>query len=89
MTLIHPTALVSESADLADDVEIGAYAIIEDDTRLGAGCKVDSHAKICRGVILGPENKVGHGAVIGGDPQDLGFITSTDTGVALSSRTKT
>lgn len=83
MSSIHPTALVSEHAALGEDVEIGAYAIIEDGTNLGPGCKIDSHAKICRGVTLGANNKVGHGAVIGGDPQDLGFDPTLQSGVIV------
>lgn len=83
MTLIHPTALISEKATLAGDVEIGPFAIIEDGVNLGPGCKIDSHAKICRGVAMGPRNSVGHGAVIGGAPQDLGFEPATRTGVLI------
>jgi UDP-N-acetylglucosamine acyltransferase len=83
MPAIHPTALVSENAILAGDVEVGAFAIIEDGVNLGPGCKIDSHAKICTGVAMGPRNSVGHGAVIGGTPQDLGFDPTTRTGVLV------
>jgi UDP-N-acetylglucosamine acyltransferase len=83
MTFIHPTALVSEKALLAEDVEIGPFAIIEDEVTLGRGCKIDSHAKICRGVTMGAGNLVGHGSVIGGNPQDLGFDPAKMTGVLI------
>jgi len=83
MPTTHPSALVSEHADLADDVEVGPFAIIEDGVTLGAGCRIESHAKICSGVTMGPGNSVGHGAVIGGDPQDLSFDPSTKTGVLI------
>ena len=83
MPSIHPTALVSDSANLASDVEVGPFAIIEDGVTLGAGCRIDSHAKICRGVTMGAGNVVGHGAVIGGDPQDLSFDPTTPSGVLI------
>ena len=34
---IHPTALVDAGAELADDVEVGPYAVIGPDVRIGAG----------------------------------------------------
>ena len=83
MPTIHPQALVSESAFLAEDVEVGPFAIIEDEVTLGPGCKVGSQAKICRGVTMGENNIIDHGAVIGGDPQDLSFDPATRSGVII------
>jgi acyl-[acyl carrier protein]--UDP-N-acetylglucosamine O-acyltransferase len=39
---IHPTAIVSTQAQLADDVEVGAHAIIGENVKLGAGCVVQA-----------------------------------------------
>ena len=83
MPEIHPTALVSENAQLDDDVEVGPFSIIEDGVIIRFGCRINSHAKICRGVIMGKENIIEHGAVIGGAPQDLGFNLNTDSGVLI------
>jgi len=83
MPEIHPTALVSENAQLDDDVEVGPFSIIEDGVIVRSGCRVDSHAKICRGVIMGKNNIIEAGAVIGGAPQDLGFDPLTDSGVLI------
>ena len=83
MPEIHPTALVSESAQLDDDVKVGPFSIIEDGVIIQLGCRIKSHAKICRGVVMGKENIIEHGAVIGGTPQDLGFNPNTDSGVII------
>ena len=40
--MIHPTALIDPKAELADDVEVGAYSIIDAKVRIGAGTKVRS-----------------------------------------------
>lgn len=83
MSRIHPQALVSKSALLAEDVEIGPFAIIEDAVVLGPGCRVASQAKVCRGVTMGKNNVVDHGAVIGGNPQDLSFDPTVKSGVLI------
>ena len=83
MPEIHPTALVSENAQLDDDVEVGPFSIIEDGVIIRSGSRIDSHTKICRGVIMGKNNTIETGAVIGGTPQDLGFDPLTDTGVLI------
>jgi UDP-N-acetylglucosamine acyltransferase len=83
MPTIHPHALVSPSANLAEDVEVGPFAIIEEDVTLGPGCRVASQAKICAGVTMGENNRIDHGAVIGGDPQDLSFDPATSSGVLI------
>ncbi|MFI9383831.1 acyl-ACP--UDP-N-acetylglucosamine O-acyltransferase [Kutzneria sp. NPDC052558] len=44
MVQVHPSAVVSPEAELADDVVIGPYAVVHGCVRLAAGVRVDSHA---------------------------------------------
>lgn len=67
---IHPLASVAPGAELADDVLVGPFCVIEDGACLGPGTKLESHVTVRGGVRLGRGNMVGEGAVLGGDPQD-------------------
>ena len=62
---IHPTALVSNEADLADGVEVGPFVVIERAVRLGPDCVVRPHAHLCGTLVMGRENTVYSGAVLG------------------------
>jgi UDP-N-acetylglucosamine acyltransferase len=73
MSQIHPTAIVSPKAQLADDVTVGPHTIIEDDVIVGAGCRIASSVLLASGARLGERVKVSHAAVIGTQPQDLKF----------------
>jgi UDP-N-acetylglucosamine acyltransferase len=70
---IHPTAIVSPEAQLAQDVQIGAYSIIGEGVVLGPGCRVDEHV-----VLQGP-TRIGGSCCffpfgsIGFPPQDLKY----------------
>jgi UDP-N-acetylglucosamine acyltransferase len=66
---IHPTALVSAEVELAHDVEIGAFAILEGPIRLGSGCVIHPRARLVGPLVIGEENQIFDGAVIGGAPQ--------------------
>ena len=81
--LRHSTALISPTAHLADDVEVGPYAIIEDDVVIGPGCRILSHAQVLQGVVMGTGNLVDRGAIIGGNPQSLTFDESIRSGVRI------
>ncbi|MEA2553439.1 MAG: UDP-N-acetylglucosamine acyltransferase [Fimbriimonadaceae bacterium] len=70
MPNIHPLASVHPHAELADDVVVGPFCIVEADTQLGPGTRLEGHVTIKAGVRLGRNNVVGEGAVLGGDPQD-------------------
>ncbi len=71
--LVHPTAVISADADLAFDVQVGPYAIIEGPVRLGAGTVIEAHACLCGPMEMGRDNFVGHGAVLGKSPQHKGY----------------
>jgi UDP-N-acetylglucosamine acyltransferase len=73
MPQIHPTAIVDPRAQLADDVRIEAYAIVEGAVTLGPGTHVKSHSVLKGHSILGANCQVGPGAYVGMDPQHLKF----------------
>ncbi len=70
---IHPSAIVSSSAELGDGVEIGPFAIIGEECVVGDGCVISARASLERYVTLGKNVKIGVGTVLGSDPQDLKF----------------
>lgn len=71
--LVHPSAVVSPEARLADDVRVGPFAVIEGEVTIGAGTVVRPHAHLIGPLTLGSGNEVGTGAVLGGAPQHLGY----------------
>lgn len=83
MPEIHPSALVSGDAQLADDVTIGPFSIIDGPAVIGAGTVIGPHVSIRGRVTMGRGNTIGHGAVVGEYPQSLGFDPSIDSGVVL------
>lgn len=46
MQRIHPTAIVSNKAQIGVDVVIGPYAIVYDNVRIGDGCSVGAYCEI-------------------------------------------
>ena len=56
--MIHSTAIVSDKASIADDVEIGPYAIIGDHVEIGSGTQIDSHVVINGPTKIGQENRI-------------------------------
>ena len=79
----HPTAVIHPDAILADDIEIGPYAVIEGAARIGSGCIIQAHAIIGAHVEMGERNEIGCGAIIGGDPQDFAFKKTTQSRVQI------
>ena len=70
---IHPTALVHPDVDLADDVRLGPYVVIESDVCIGPRSEIRAHSVLKRYTTLGADNQVHEGAVLGGEPQDVAF----------------
>jgi UDP-N-acetylglucosamine acyltransferase len=70
---IHPLAIVSKDAVLAEDVRVDAFAVVEAHTHLGAGCVIRERAHICAGATLGAKCVIHMNAVIGHVPQDFSY----------------
>ena len=73
MANVHPTAIVSPGAELADDVVVGPFAVIGPHVRLGAGTTVGPHAVIDGDTTAGKNNRFFQFAAVGGAPQDLKY----------------
>lgn len=70
---IHPTAVVSPEAELAEDVTIEAYSIIGSRVTIGSGTVVESHTVIDGWTGIGAHNRIGPFVTIGQPPQDLTY----------------
>jgi UDP-N-acetylglucosamine acyltransferase len=69
MSRIHPAAIVDRHAELAPDVTVGPYAIVEAGVIVGAGSVLHAHAMVRGPAVLGPGNVVHPFAVVGGEAQ--------------------
>jgi UDP-N-acetylglucosamine acyltransferase len=81
--LIHPSAIVSQEAKLAEDVRIGPFVVIDGPVVIGTGTVIHPHAHLIGPVSIGANNQVGNGSVIGGAPQHLAYkgeVTAVEIG---------
>ena len=71
--MIHPTAIIDSTANLATDVEVGPYAIIGKHVTIGKGSTVGAHAVVGDWTELGENNQIFPQASVGAPPQDLKY----------------
>jgi UDP-N-acetylglucosamine acyltransferase len=70
---IHPTAVVSPKAELAEDVKIEAFSTIGPRVTIGSGTVVGPHAVIDGWTTIGERNQIFPFATVGYPPQDLSY----------------
>ena len=68
--MIHSTAVIDSSAELAANVTVGPYTVIGPDVVIGAGTEIGSHVVINGPTRLGDDNRIFQFASIGEAPQD-------------------
>ncbi|NQT27404.1 acyl-ACP--UDP-N-acetylglucosamine O-acyltransferase [candidate division KSB1 bacterium] len=73
MPEIHSTAIVDSKAELAEDVKIGPFTIVEGDVVIESGTQIDAHVLVADGARIGKNCRFHQGAVVGSLPQDLKF----------------
>lgn len=70
---IHPTAIVSRKARIAEDCVIGPNAVIGDNADIGAATKIGASCVIDGNTTVGKNCEIFTGAVVGSSPQDLKY----------------
>lgn len=68
--MLHPTALIDPKAELADDVEVGAFSIIDAKVQIDSGCWIGPHTVLTGRTTLGKNNRIFQFTSIGEEPQD-------------------
>jgi len=82
LTEIHPTAVISDSAKIGQDVFIGAFVCVGDSSVIGDGCQMRAGAKVGDNVTLG-KNCLLHPNVFVEDGCTLGSSVILHTGVVI------
>jgi len=75
--MIHETAQIHPSVSISEDVEIGAYAVINKNVTIDSGCIIKNHAIVGENTSLGRNNTIFQFATVGEQPQDLKFAGET------------
>ena len=70
---IHPTAIISPKAELAEDVTVGAYSIIGPDVTIGSATVVEQHIVIEGKTTIGENNHIYPFVSLGLAPQDITY----------------
>lgn len=68
--MIHPTAIIDPSANIAEDVEIGPYSIIGKEVSIDSGTVVGPHVVIGSYTTIGKNNRFFQFSSIGEENQD-------------------
>jgi UDP-N-acetylglucosamine acyltransferase len=68
--IIHPTAIVHPNAQLARDVEVGAYSIIDEHVEIDQGTRIEHHVVIKGHTRIGKNNRIYQFVSLGEAPQD-------------------
>ncbi len=71
--MIHSTAIIHPGAELAQDVEVGPYAVIGANVKIGKGTIVGPHAVVEGWTTIGENNRISHLASVGAPPQDIKY----------------
>jgi UDP-N-acetylglucosamine acyltransferase len=71
--VIHPTAIVDPTCELAENVSIGPYTVIDSDVSIGANSVIGSNVVIDKYVSIGEDCRIYQFASIGAPPQAIKF----------------
>ncbi len=82
MSNIHPTAIVSDKAEIDPSVKIGPYSIVGDKVKIGAGTVIHGHVVLDGNLTIGKNNEFFQFGSIGAPPQDLTY-KGEDTRVVI------
>lgn len=78
MAQIHPTAILSDRVELADDVVVGPHCVLEGAVRIGPGTRLMHRVSIKGPITIGANNVFYPNTMIGYEPQDLKFHPDTE-----------
>lgn len=70
MAVVHPSSIIEDGAELADDVVVGPFCYVGPKAKIGPGTHLMSHVTVLGRTTIGARNRIFMGASIGCEPQD-------------------
>jgi len=70
---IHASSVIGDEVQLAADVDIGPFCLLQGKIRIGAGTRLISHVVIFGDTEIGEANVLHPNVVIGDEPQDIAY----------------
>jgi sugar O-acyltransferase (sialic acid O-acetyltransferase NeuD family) len=86
-TLLHPTAFVESSAELADGVHVMPHAYVGSEVRIGFGVLINTGAIVSHDCILGDYTNLSPGSILAGEVE-VGRAALIGMGATLNLRVK-
>lgn len=77
--MIHPTAIIDETAKLGKNVSVGAYTVIGADVSIGDNTIIEPHALITGPTTIGSDNHFYQFCSVGAAPQDKKYSDDPTT----------
>jgi len=71
--LIHSTAIIDPSAELADDVIVGPFCVVGAGVQIDSGSILGSHVLVKGPTSIGKENRIFQFSSVGEDTQDMKY----------------
>jgi UDP-N-acetylglucosamine acyltransferase len=68
--MIHATAIIHPKAQLASNVTVGPFCVIDEHVQIASGTVLKSHVHLTGHTTIGADNSIGSFSVLGGAPQD-------------------
>ncbi|MEM0964686.1 MAG: acyl-ACP--UDP-N-acetylglucosamine O-acyltransferase [Verrucomicrobiota bacterium] len=81
--MIHPTAIVSDQANIGEGVTIGPFCVVEDRVKIGPRTVLRSHVVVRKGSVIGADCLIDSFSITGGDPNFLEFDPTVSSGVVI------
>jgi UDP-N-acetylglucosamine acyltransferase len=75
VALIDPTAIIHGSAELAENISVGAFSVIGADVSIDSGTVIGPHVVIKGPTSIGKDNRIYQFTSIGEDPQDKKYAS--------------
>ena len=72
-TDIHPTAIISEGAEIGEGVSVGPYSIVDAGAKIGDGTRIEAYVRITGYVSVGQSCRIFENSTLGREPQDHAF----------------
>jgi len=80
---IHPTAQISDSVTLAENVTIGPFCVLDGEITIGAGTILRASVHVWGKVTIGEGNTIHSHSVIGDYPQDTSYTPDIQSEVII------